>query len=112
MGKEKGSNKQYGKDYKISVVQMLKEGKTVAELSRELDIHPNQLYAWKSKYDKQGEKAFIGKGNLTEATQMQRKIRNLEMEVEILKKALSIFSKDAVTEWSSSNPFVARTRSR
>ena len=39
------------------------------------------------------DKAFVGKGNLTEIAALRRKLRNAEMEVEILKKAVGIFSK-------------------
>ncbi|GEM_PF-2177330 len=40
-----------------------------------------------------GEKAFPGKGHLTEIAALRRKLRDVEMERDILKKAVGIFSK-------------------
>ncbi len=111
MQKKLGKKRTFPREFKMSIVQMLNEGKSATELSREIDVHENQLYAWKKKYEKDGEKGFVGRGNLTDEAILRRRVKRLEMENEILKKAVSIFSKDAVTEWSSSNPFVARTRS-
>ena len=42
-----------------------------------------------------GDKAFIGKGHLSEIVVLRRKLRGAEMEIEILKKAVGIFSKPA-----------------
>jgi len=48
-----------------------------------------------------GDKAFIGKGHLSEIVVLRRKLRGAEMEIEILKKAVGIFSK--TTENGSSS---------
>jgi len=69
------------------------EGHSVAEVARSLGIHQNQLYNWKKKYALEGDKAFVGKGHLTEIVSLRRKLRNAEIEIEILKKAVGIFSK-------------------
>lgn len=91
---ENVKHKRFDKSFKISAVKMVTEGNEKAsEVARSLGIHPNQLYSWKAKYTSQGEKAFVGKGNLTEMAALRRKLRNTEMELEILKKALGIFSK-------------------
>ena len=91
---ENGKKKRFDKDFKISAVKMVTEGgHKAAEVARSLDIHPNMLYSWKRKYADNGEKAFVGKGHLTEMAALRRKLRNAEMELEILKKALGIFSK-------------------
>jgi len=73
---------------------MVTEGSHKAsEVARSLGIHPNQLYSWKRKFSDQGEKAFPGKGHLTELSALRRKLRDVEMERDILKKAVGIFSK-------------------
>ncbi|MBU2102355.1 MAG: transposase [Candidatus Omnitrophica bacterium] len=91
---EAGKSKRFDKSFKISAVKMVTEGgEKASEVARSLGIHPNQLYSWKAKYTRQGEKAFVGKGNLTEIAALRRKLRNAEMELEILKKAVGIFSK-------------------
>ncbi len=68
-------------------------GHKAAEVARSLGIHQNQLYNWKKKFSDQGEKAFPGKGHLTELAALRRKLRDVEMERDILKKAVGIFSK-------------------
>ena len=58
-----------------------------------LGINQNQLYLWKKKFGDHGDKAFPGKGHLTELAALRRKLRDVEMERDILKKAVGIFSK-------------------
>lgn len=91
---EKGKKKRFDRDFKMSAVKMITEGgHKAAEVARGLDIHPNQLYNWKRKYSNDGDKAFPGKGNLTELSALRRQLREVEMERDILKKAVGIFSK-------------------
>jgi transposase len=91
---ENGKKKRFDQDFKISAVKMVTEGgHKAAEVARSLGIHPNQLYNWKRKFTDQGDKAFPGKGNLTELAALRRKLREVEMENSILKKAVGIFSK-------------------
>jgi len=91
---ENGKKKRFDQDFKISAVKMVTEGgHKAAEVARSLGIHANQLYNWKRKFSEQGDKAFPGKGNLTELAALRRKLRDVEMERDILKKAVGIFSK-------------------
>jgi transposase len=84
----------FDREYKLSAVKMVTEGgQKASEVARSLGIHPNQLYNWKKKYSDDGEKAFPGKGHLTELAALRRKLREVEMERDILKKAVGIFSK-------------------
>jgi len=86
--------KRFDRDFKISAVKMVtQEGHKASEVARSLGIHPNQLYNWKRKYSNDGEKAFPGKGHLTEISALRKQLREVEMERDILKKAVGIFSK-------------------
>jgi transposase-like protein len=86
--------KRFDRDYKISAVKMITEGgHKASEVARSLGIHPNQLYSWKKKYSNNGEKAFPGKGHLTEISALRKELREVQMERDILKKAVGIFSK-------------------
>ena len=94
MQAESVKKKRYDRDFKISTVKMVTEGGHKAtEVARSLGISPTQLYSWKHKYSDQGEKAFPGKGHLTELAALRRKLKDVEMERDILKKAVGIFSK-------------------
>ena len=78
----------------IAAVKMVtEEGQKGSEVDRSLGIHPNMLYSWKYKYANDGEKAFPGTGHLTELAALRRKLKDVEMERDILKKAVGIFSK-------------------
>ena len=84
----------FDRDFKLSTVKMVTEGgHKVSEVARSLGIHPNQIYNWKQKFSDNGEKAFPGNGHLTEISALRRKLRDVEMERDILKKAVGIFSK-------------------
>jgi len=82
-------SQKYDKDFKIQTVRMIQEqGKPVAQFARELA--DNTLYRWISEFKQDPVNAFRGSGNLKmeEKTflDMQKRIRQLEMENEILKK--------------------------
>jgi transposase len=94
--------KRFDKAFKVQAVKMVtEEGQKTSEVARSLGIHANVLYNWKRKYAQDGDKAFIGKGHLSEIVVLRRKLRGAEMEIEILKKAVGIFSK--TTENGSSS---------
>ena len=89
-----GKKKRFDRDFKISAVKMITDGgHTAAEVARSLGIHPTQIYNWKKKFSAEGEKAFPGKGHLSELGALRRQLRDIEMERDILKKAVGIFSK-------------------
>lgn len=91
---ENGKKKRFDKDFKISAVKMVtEEGQKASEVARSLGIHANMLYNWKRKYAENGDKAFVGKGQLSEMAALRRKLRSAELDLEILKKAVGIFSK-------------------
>ncbi len=94
MAGSQGKKKQFDREFKLSTVKMVTEGgHRVSEVARSLGIHPNQIYNWKKQFSDQGEKAFPGKGHLTELSALRKQLREVEMERDILKKAVGIFSK-------------------
>lgn len=92
---EREKMKRFDKGFKISAVKMVTEsGNNVSEVARSLGIHRNILYSWKKRYANNGDKAFIGKGHLTEMSALRKQLREVTMERDILKKAVGIFSKE------------------
>lgn len=84
--------KRYDEDYKKSIVNLIENGKSISDIEREYGISRKNLYNWKYKY---GEIA-TSTGEITnndEIIKMKKKLRELEMENEILKKAVAIFTK-------------------
>ncbi|UTR13325.1 transposase [Salipaludibacillus sp. LMS25] len=54
--------KSYDKVLKLQAFQMVKEGKRIADVARELDVAEQTLPNWGKKYDQ--NKAFVGSGHL------------------------------------------------
>lgn len=87
----------YDEAYKRKTVQYIKEsGKSVAEVARELKIKDNTLYGWVKRFSKEPEvvanQAFKSEDHMMR--EMQKQIRDLQEENEILKKAMHFFAKD------------------
>jgi len=73
--------------------------RTIAGVARELGIHENLLYKWRTQFSNEGDRSFPGHGHIN-LTPEQQRIRELErllaettMERDILKKAMAIFSR-------------------
>lgn len=84
--------KSYEEDFKKIVVKLYENGKGVSELSREYGVGKSTIEGWIKKFKtittSTGEKT-----NNDEILRLQKKNKELEQEVEILKKAVAIFSK-------------------
>lgn len=91
--------KTYDKEFKLSAVKMVvEEGLSAAQVSRDLGINENSLHNWKKKYLEDKENAFPGKGRLKpedeELRRLQKELKTVKMERDILKKAIAFFAKD------------------
>ncbi len=57
--------KKYDKEFKLHAVkQVTEQGKTAAQVSRELDIAQQTLSKWSQKYKEDQSELFVGCGNL------------------------------------------------
>jgi transposase len=92
------SRRRYTKDFKLEAVHLATthEG-SVSEVAQGLGIGANMLYRWISEYEADNQNAFPGLGKLRDGDDELRKLRRelaeTKMERDILKKALSIFSR-------------------
>ena len=93
--------RKYSKEFKLEAIQLQKKGeRTVSEVERELGITQGLLWKWKADLEKQPKKeeVFPGNGKLTDTDarirQLEREIALLKEDKEILKKVLTMFSKD------------------
>ncbi|MBC8111814.1 MAG: transposase [Verrucomicrobia bacterium] len=92
------SRRKYDADFKAQVIKMVENGKPVTEVAQALGIGENLIYRWKnaikpkSGLDKRGKNE--DSNNLQSENQaLREKIKQMEMEQAILKKALAIFSR-------------------
>lgn len=53
----------YDKAFKEMAVELLRSGKSSAEVSRELDVASSTLNRWYREFDSAPQKCFPGKGN-------------------------------------------------
>ncbi len=69
-------------------------GKTLAQVSRENEIHPSLVVKWKKEYLKDPENAFSGNGRTykeqARMAELERLVGQLYAENEFLKKALTV----------------------
>ena len=95
---ENKPRRQFSRDFKIRAVELLLNGdRTVKSVAREIGVDPSSLRYWKRQYISDQEEAFPGKGHLKardqELQDLRKRVVDLEEENQILKKAISIFTK-------------------
>ena len=90
----------YSRDLKIAAMRALDAGSTTGEIARKYQLSPHLLERWRGEWQARGELAFPGIGRhglspaLTELqriAELERKIGQLTMENDFLKKALEHF---------------------
>jgi transposase len=89
---------QYTREFKIATMRELEAGKSLAQVAREYQVSPRRLEVWKGEWRAKGELAFPGHGLRAQATldaqripELERKIGQMVMEIDFLKKALRRF---------------------
>jgi transposase len=93
--KPKENRRRYDADFKNEVLKMVESGRPVSEIAQSLGIGNNLIYYW-VKRAKKSNAAQKAKPELVfdeEKLALQKRVKELEMEREILKKALGIFSR-------------------
>jgi transposase len=91
----------YSRDLKISTMRALDAGSSAGEIARKYQLSPKLLERWRGEWRARGEAAFPGIGrrcaNLSalddarRVAELERKIGQLTMENDFLKKALQHF---------------------
>ena len=92
--------KRFDSEFKKDIVKLYINGeRTCPSLAEELGLHENTIYKWIQQYKEDPEQAFPGSGNLKadadELRKAQRKIKELENEVAILKQVAVYFAKNS-----------------
>ncbi len=91
--------KSYPKEFKLMSVELSNTRTDQSALAKELDVSPALLYRWRKEFSDKKGGSFPGNGKiiLTAAEQemalLKKELRETQMERDILKKAISIFSK-------------------
>ena len=92
--------RKYDPDFKRNSVQLTEEpGRTVTDVAENLGISKDLLYRWRRAQRVNKDLAFPGNGREALTAQQQKirelekRLKNAEMERDILKKAMAIFSR-------------------
>lgn len=85
----------FTKEFKLEAVRLAAESGNLTRTAHDLGIRRNMLERWRSELSSNTEKAFPGSGNPADPdlARLQHENARLREEVEILKKAVGIFSK-------------------
>jgi transposase len=92
------TRKTYTREFKLETLRLAEtSGKTVAEVERDLGLPKGAIHHWRQQLARDGVQAFPGHGRLREADEQVRRLERentiLRQERDILKKALSVFSR-------------------
>ena len=92
--------KRYSKTEKLEIIKMsLEEDASVPELSLRFGLGESTIYNWRSRYYKEqgiipeGQGVKIQSDAERELSALKKRLRDAELERDILKKAIGIFSK-------------------
>ena len=94
------ARKKYSKVFKLDAISLvLNQQYTRSEAARSLEVNPNLITRWIKEYEQDNDgQAFRGNGKLTpeqeEIRQLKAKVRQLEMDKNILKEATVFFAKE------------------
>lgn len=80
--------RRYDEEFKASVLRMMESGQSVPDISQSLGLGESLLYRWKQELKPSAEREQD-----EEKAALLRRIKQLELERDILKKALAIFSR-------------------
>jgi transposase len=90
----------FDREFKQMVIELSNNREDYIALAAELDIRADLIYRWRREASKHLEASFPGQGNKIqteeqkEITRLKKELRDAQIERDILKKAVSIFSKN------------------
>jgi len=95
----KRTRKRFDKEFKISAVKLVTEGKeSLRKVAEDLGIAENTLHNWKRKYITDQENSFPGKGHQkpedAELTRLRKEVAKLTQQRDFLKKAVVFFTQN------------------
>jgi transposase len=91
--------RKFDREFKQMVIELSNNREDLTALAAELDIRTDLIYRWRREATVYHESSFPGQGNkiLTEEqkeiVKLKKELRDAQIERDILKKAVSIFSK-------------------
>ena len=90
--------RKFSREFKIEAVRLVRErGVSVAQASRDIDVHENVVGKWVKEFGTDPMQAFPGHGQMKpeqlEIDRLRREVTKLKAERDILKKAAAYFAR-------------------
>ena len=91
----KTTRRKYDANFKKEVIRMIESGRSVPDVARSMEIGTNLIYYWikRAKAIKNVPGIEPDTAFNEEKAALQKRVKELEQERDILKKALGIFSR-------------------
>lgn len=92
------ARREFTDDFRAGAARLvLDEGKTVTQVSRDLDLTPSALRTWvrQARADRTHGRTGLTTEEREELRRLRKEVRELRMEREILKKAAAFFAKES-----------------
>ena len=91
--------RKFNREFKLEAVRLVKErGVSIAQASRDLDVHENVLRKWVKEFSSDPQQAFPGHGQMKpeqqEIERLRKEVTKLKAERDILKKAAAYFARE------------------
>lgn len=86
----------FTREEKIAAVNLVLEGRTPRSVANEYGVHENTIYKWRLEFETNPDDAFTqyaGQDGADEVSRLKRRVKELELELEFLKKAAAYFAK-------------------
>jgi transposase len=93
----RAKRRQFTPEFRAGAVRLvLDEGKTIAQVARDLDIIASVLRTWviRARADRDGGKSGLTTEERAELAQLRKELRVVRTERDILKKAVAFFAKE------------------
>ncbi len=84
--------RKYDDEFKRNILRKVFDGQSVSSVSREIGVNESLIHKWKRAALDNGDGIKSG-AEIAEAAALKKRIRELEQENEILKKAALIFGR-------------------
>ena len=90
----------FSREFKLKAIRLVRDrGVSIAQASRDLDVHANLLGRWVKDYEGDPRQAFPGEGQLKpeqlEIERLRREVQKLKAERDSLKKTAAYFAKES-----------------
>ena len=102
VSRQRRQRRSFSDEYKAEVVkkceQAQKDGRSIGQVARELDLTETSVREWvmRAKADAgRGKPGVLTSSERDELTALRKRVRELEMDRDILKKAAAFFAKES-----------------